>query len=133
MANDDNEQWHLPEPLRITNPQVALAAAQMQKDLSKRVVSPFARLSPEQFARSRAQGRIEHLSRALQQVDRELRTRFDPRNRSRLKEARQALAIRLAENFAVIGRYDLAVELDPRPEYQREYAKHLQQELRVNL
>lgn len=133
MANDDNEQWHLPEPLRMSNPKVALASAQMRTELEKRAVSPFARLSPQEFARIRARGRIEHLSQALQQVYVELQTHLDPRLRIQLKEARNALAIRLAENLAVVERFDLACEVDPRPEYREQYAKHLREQLRVTL
>lgn len=133
MANDDNEQWFLPEPLRMSNPKVALASAQMRTDLEKRAVSPFARLSPQEFARIRARGRIEHLARALELVDEGLKTHLDPATRVNLKNARRALSIRLAENLAVIDRYDLACELDPRPEYREQYAKHLREQLRVSL
>lgn len=134
MANDDNQKWHLPAPLDINkNPAVKLAAAQLRKELEPRAVSPFARLSPTEFAKVRARGRIQHLSHALQQVDAELRTHLDPNLRTKLKEARKALAIRLSENLVILGRFDLAAELDPRPEHQAEYAKHLREQLRVIL
>lgn len=133
MANDDNQKWELPPNLRIDNPAVRLQAAQMRKDLEPRAVSPFARLSPQEFARIRARGRIDHLTRALNQVDAELKEHFDPNRRTSLKEARNSLAIRLAENLAIIERYDLAHEIDPRPEYREVYAKHLREQLRVSL
>lgn len=134
MANDDSEKWFLPDALDINkNPAVRLQSAQMRTELEKRAVSPFARLSPEEFARIRARGRIEHLSQALQQVHVELQTHLDPHLRIQLKEARNALAIRLAENLAILERYDLATEIDPRPEYREQYAKHLREQLRVSL
>ena len=133
MANDDNTKWELPEPLRMTNPLVRLQSAQMRTELEKRAVSPFARLSPQEFARIRARGRIEHLARALELVDEGLKTHLDPATRVKLKSARHALSIRLAENLAIVERYDLATEIDPRPEYREQYAKHLREQLRVSL
>lgn len=129
MANDDNEVWHLPEPLRITNPKVAEQAAQMRKDLEPRAISPFARLSPREFAKQRARGRIQHLTRSLQVVERQLRHSRGREEHHNLQEAKKALRARLAENLAVIGNYALAAELAPDPAKQQEYAKEIRREL----
>lgn len=126
MANDDTQQWHLPKPLQISNPKVAEAAAQMRKDLEPLAVSPFARLSPQEFARLRAQARIRHLTGALQQVDREIKTNRGVDSGRQLQEARVALRGRLAENLAIIGNYALAAELEPDLAKQQEYAKQVQ-------
>lgn len=122
MANDDTEQWHLPKPLQITNPKVAEQAAEMRADLEPRVVSPFARLSPQEFARIRARGRIDHLTTALRQVDQEIKANRGRVYALKLREARNALAARLAENLAIIGNYALAAELAPDKRYRDEYA-----------
>lgn len=126
MANDDTQQWHLPKPLQISNPKVAAAAAEMRKDLEPRAVSPFARLSPQQFARIRAQARIRHLTEAMQQVDREIKTNRGVDYGHQLQEARIALRSRLAENLAIAGNYALAAELEPDLAKQQEYAKQVQ-------
>lgn len=130
---ESEEKWELPDNLKISNPDVARIAAQMRRELQARAISPFARLSPKESNRLRARGRIEHLTNALQQVDAELKVHLDPRRRLALKEARTSIAIRLAENLAIVERYDLACEVDPRPEYREQYAKHLREQLRVSL
>lgn len=122
MANDDQEVWHLPKPLQISNPKVAAAAAEMAKDLSARAVSPFARLSPQEFARVRASARIPHLAQALQQVDQEIKQNRGVVYGRKLQEARRALMGRLAESLATAGDYSLAAEVAPDLEKAREYA-----------
>lgn len=122
MANDDQEVWHLPAPLRVSNPKIAEQAAEMRKDLEPRVVSPFARLSPQEFARIRARGRIGHLTTALRQVDQEIKDNRGRDHARKLHEARKALAARLSENLAIVGNYALAAELAPDKRYRDEYA-----------
>ena len=121
MANDDNEQWQLPESLRLTNPKTVAAAAELRKQLEPKAISPFAHFSPEVFAQNRALARINHLTRALQQVRTELRTARGRYSVQKLHEAEVSLSIRLAENYAVLGHYATAAQLDPRPEYKAEY------------
>lgn len=130
MANEDSEKWHLPEALDINkNPLVKLQAEQMRQELSKRAVSPFARLSPEEFAKNRALGRIEHLTKALQQVEQKLRQSRGREEHRQLNEAKVALKTRLAENLAVIENYALAAELHPDPAHQQEYAKKIRRQV----
>lgn len=123
MANEDNEKWELPEPLRITNEQVAAQALEMAKELKPKAVSPFARLSPQEFERIRATARVSHIADDLHRVEDKLKTSRGKDSVQKLREARHALAKRLAENLATIGRYDLAAGIAPDPEQQKEYAE----------
>jgi len=125
MANDDKEQWHLPAALRITNPKVAEEAAQMRLELARRINSPFARLTPEEFALARATARIEHLEQALLMVQAEERNTRGKESRRQLAEARAGLLARIAENLAVLGQYDLAAAVHPDPGHQAEYRKQI--------
>lgn len=133
MANDDNTKWFLPEALDINkSPLVKLQADQMHKDLEKRVVSPFARLSPAEFAKVRARARIEHLVQSLQQVEAEIKVNKGRVYAKRLYEARDALRTRLAENLAVVGNFALAAEVHPDPAHREEYAKKLRKQVSVS-
>lgn len=134
MANSDSERWYLPEALDIKkSPLVKAQAEQMRRDLEKRAVSPFARLSPQEFAKVRARARIEHLVLALNQVDQEIRTNRGREQGQRLQEARSALAARLAENFAVLGNLALAAEIHPDAAHRAEYAKQFRKEVETPL
>ena len=122
MANDDNQKWELPPNLRIDNPAVKVQADQMRRDLEKRAISPFARLSPTEFAKVRAYARIQHLTRALQEVERRIQTERGKETSRQLHEAKTALQARLAENLAVVGNYALAAELAPDKAHRDEFA-----------
>lgn len=122
MAHDDNAKWELPAPLRITNPLVKLQADEMRKQLEPRAVSPFARLSPTEFARLRARGRIQHLTQSLQTVEQQLQASRGVEEHRNLNEAKRALQARLAENLAVIGNFALAAEIAPDKAHRDEYA-----------
>lgn len=121
MANDDREQWFLPEALRISNPRVAEAAAELQRQLKGKIQSPFGRVSPREFAKNRAAARIQHLSQSLAAVEQQMRQRLGPYETKQLERAHNALSIRLAENLAVAGRPDLAYEVEPRKQYKKQY------------
>lgn len=124
MANEDSEKWFLPAALDINkNPAVMLQAIQMRKDLEPRAVSPFARLSPTEFAKVRARSRIQHLTRALQQVEEQLRGSRGVVEHHNLNAAKRALQTRLAENLAVLENWALAAEIHPDEAHRREYAK----------
>jgi hypothetical protein len=73
--------------------------------------------------RIRATARIPHLLDDLNRVDAELAFSRGKDSVRKLREAREALSIRLAENLAIVGRYDLAAEIEPRSEHQKDYAK----------
>jgi hypothetical protein len=124
MPNEDNEQWHLPAALRIDNPKVVAESIELQKRLKPKVISPFARLSPTEFARERAKVRVQHLWEAVKATTMQQNQHASHRDLRELRNAQRALYIRLAENYAILGEFKVAAEYDPRPEYQREYAKH---------
>lgn len=131
MASNDSERWHLPEPLGITkNPMVKIQADQMRHELEKRAVSPFARLSPEEFAKVRARSRIQHLYRSLRLVEEQLRQSRGRVEHLNLNAARDALKTRLAENLAVVGNYALAAELHPDEAHRLEYVKQIRNDFR---
>jgi hypothetical protein len=94
----------------------------MRRDLEKRAISPFARLSPTEFARIRAKARIQHLGRSLRLVDQQLQSERGRDTVHKLMEARKALADRLAENLAVVGDFALAAELAQDKAHRDEYA-----------
>lgn len=122
--SDDNTKWHLPEALDINkNPAVMFQALQMRKDLEPRAISPFARLSPTEFAQIRARGRIQHLSQSLQQVEGQLRDSRGREEHHNLNAAKRALQTRLAENLAVLENWALAAEIHPDEAHRLEYAK----------
>jgi broad specificity phosphatase PhoE len=130
MANDDNEKWSLPAVLDINkNPAVREQAAELRKQLEPRAVSPFARLSPQEFARIRARNRIPHLTSALQQVEQEIKVNRGVVYGRQLQEARDALRARLAENLAILQNFALAAEIHPDPRYRQEYAKQFRKEV----
>lgn len=126
MANEDNVQWHLPEALRITNPKVAQQARDLAKDLKPKAISPFQHLSPQDFLKNRAAGRIPHLMDDLNRVEEALKYERGRDSVHKLREAYVAIRQKLAESFAILGRYDLACEMTLHPEYKAEYAKNIE-------
>lgn len=123
MNEQQEEKWYLPEALDVTKSESALSRSiELRKQLAPRAISPFARLSSQEFERVRAADRITHIADDLHRVDEELKTERGRDSVEKLKEARIALAHRLAENLAIVGRYDLASELEPDPEQRKEYA-----------
>ncbi len=126
MNEDPNAKWELPPNLRITSPKVQEEVIQLRKQLEPRAVSPFARLSPQEFERNRATARIHHIADDLHRVEEALKTNRGADSHKKLKEARYALAARLAENLSIVGRYDLAAEIAPDPAQQKEYAAVVQ-------
>lgn len=123
MANEDSKQWHLPPNLRITNPKVAREAKEYQQIWKAKAVSPFQHLSPQESLKNRAIARIPHLQEALNQVELELIGNRGRYSRRRLNQATRGLKIRLAESYAIVGRFDMAALTEPRDEYKREYGK----------
>lgn len=129
MASDDNEKWELPPELRIDNPAVKVQSDQMRRDLEKRAVSPFARLSPKEFARIRAQARIEHLTSALREIEQRLSVERGRVAHHNLRAARTALRTRLAENLAVLEQWALAADIHPDEAHRQEYLKKINREV----
>lgn len=125
MPNDDEVQWFLPAALQISNPKVAAEAAELRKRLAPTAVSPFAHLSPIQFAQNRAKSRVQHLGRSLEAVTMQMRSGIGRHELKELQKAHEALRIRLAENLAILGEWQYAASVEPREEYRKEYLKHV--------
>lgn len=127
MKLSDDGKWELPEQLRITDPLVLAQSEQMRAELSKRAQSPFAHLTPHEAERHNAgimathlEGELQHLSEQIARV-----LTVGGGDLIELTEARKAISARLAEAYATLGRFDLAYEVDPRPEHRAEHLEIL--------
>lgn len=112
-----DEKWYLPEALRITNPDVLEKAEAFQKQLAQKANSPFAHLSPREQEQVNAARIVDHLSVDLNRIDDELAKQEN----KELHEGRYAIASRLAEAYATLGRFQLALEVDPRETHRAEH------------
>lgn len=128
MQPSDEGKWELPEALRITDPLVLAQSEQMRTELTKRAQSPFAHLSPQEQERHQAgimathlEGELQHLSEQIVKV-----LTVGGGDLDELAEAKKAIAARLAEAYASLGRYDLAFEIDPRSEHRAEHLEILE-------
>lgn len=124
MPNEDKDQWHLPEPLRITNPKVAEASAEFQKQMAQSNPSPLAHVAPKELELQRAARMAEHLEQDYRRII-EQTYRAKAAGLPSLSEARNAIAARLAEAYATLGRYPEALLIDPRPEHRIQYRQVL--------
>lgn len=128
MQPSDDGKWELPERLRITDPDVLAQSEQMRADLSKRAQSPFAHLTPQEAERHNAAIMATHLEGERQHLN-ELKGMALTVGRvdiDVLTEAHKAISARLAEAYATLGRFDLAAEVDPRPEHRAEHIEILE-------
>ena len=112
-----DEKWTLPKALKIDDPKVQERAEIMREDLAQRSQSPFASLSPAEHARVRAAQIASEMQADLDRINGELKKHPV----DELKSARVAIAAQLAEQYAVIGRYDLAAQLHPNKAHREEY------------
>lgn len=131
--DNPNEKWELPERLRITNPDVLTRANALAAELAVRVASPFGRLSPQEQERASAALMADHLKKDLERVNLQITEIVlvdgrdsQSRKLTELLEARYHISRRLAEAYVSIGRFDLAAEIDPRPESRDEYVEILE-------
>lgn len=117
-------RWELPEALRVT-PERLAAFDEAQRELARRVNSPFANLTPSEHARARAAQLIPELAMALDHVEKQLGrvfTRKGVEHFGELTDAQKNLWRQLAEAHAATGRFDEAA----RYEYDRtEKARYL--------
>lgn len=117
-------RWELPEALRVT-PERLAAFDEAQRELARRINSPFAHLSPSEHARARAAQQVPELEAALKGVEKKLGKVFTAggaENFEELQEAQKVLWRQLAEAHATTGRFDLAAHY----EYDRgEQARYL--------
>jgi hypothetical protein len=110
------EKWELPAALRVTPENLADVEA-WQREIARRVNSPFTSLSPLEHEIARARQLIEDHKLTLRGLDVIIK-RGGTRGKHlrRLKaaqEARPIVAAQLAEAYASAGRFDLAAEHDP--------------------
>lgn len=133
MRTEETEKWELPARLRITDPDVLAQSEAMRADLAQRVNSPFARLSPQEQERANAAVIADHLKKDLERVNHQITaivivngSDSQSRKLQDLQDARHHISARLAEAYASIGRFDLAAEIDPRPESRAEYVEILE-------
>lgn len=124
MPNEDTEKWELPAPLRITNPKVAEASAEFQKQMAQSNPSPLAHVAPKELELQRAARMAEHLEQDYRRIIKQT-YRAKAAELPSLAEARNAVAARLAEAYATLGRYPEALLIDPRPEHRIQYRQVL--------
>lgn len=117
MSQPDDEKWTLPLRLQINSPEALEKAEAFQKQLAQKANSPFARLSPQEQERINAARMVDHLSTDLVRIDDELAKQEN----KELREGRYAIASRLAEAYATLGRFDMAAEVDPREAHKAEH------------
>ena len=113
MSEQDTERWEMPLKLRLdeTNPDFAALVEQseaQQKAWAKKIASPFSSKNPIDFERGMAAVKIAAKKQALQNL-----TPDDP--------VYARIAAQLAENYSIIGRFDEAAKIDPRPKHVAEW------------
>ncbi len=137
----EQAEWKLPEGRRLDPELIALPDAEFRKkdpamhklwhrtldqqaELVRKVNSPGAALAPQDIHRAHASQMAEELSVVIERVKKERDAAVvgtGPGDPAELQGALLALQQRRAESLATIGRYDLAAQVDPRPEYQKHY------------
>lgn len=126
----ENERWELPGPLRLTPERLEEVEAEQRK-LAARAQSPFANLSPAEHERATAarvasehKANLELLDFLILKGEGLKRPSRKERGGLRVaKDARPAVAAQLAAAYAVVGRYDLAAEVEPDEGQRAEYLK----------
>lgn len=129
MQPSDDGKWNLPERLRISDPEVLAQSEQMRAELSKRVQSPFAHLSSQEYERHNAGIMATHLELERQHLGEQINDVFSGKMPGDLHEftaAHGAISARLAEAYATLGRYDLAAETTPDEAQRKEYVEVLE-------
>lgn len=117
MPQHEDTKWNLPPQLQINSPEALEKAEAFQKQLAQKANSPFAHLSPREQEQVNAARMIDHLSADLHRIDEEL----GKQDSEELREGRYALAARLAEAYATLGRFELAADADPREDHKAEH------------
>lgn len=121
------EKWSLPQNLQITDPKVLAQAEQMQKELAARANSPFANLSVQDHARVRAIRIVDELKENLSYIEKQLGGAITKGGDDEsLKKAKLSVLRQLAEQYAVVGRFDLAAQLHPDQAHKDEYVSILE-------
>lgn len=112
-----SEKWTLPANLKLTKALRAQAEEQ-QAEWASKTASPFGSLSPAEFERSKAATSAAENERLLQAIE-------DAPNKEEFAESAMFLRQSLAENYAVLGRFDKSAELEHNPTRRAEYEQIL--------
>jgi hypothetical protein len=99
-----------------------------QARLATMAALPFGGMSPQEVERARSWTIIESLRGALEELEKLVGEALvsGRDDLQELQTSRTALRHQLAERLAIVGRYDLAAEIEPDPVYQDEYVKILE-------
>jgi hypothetical protein len=111
--------FQLPTRLRIT-PEKQEIIAQEQELWRRQANSPFASKTPFDMERANAAVAVRDLTQNIKDVRRELR-KADKKGKSDWQQTLTALKNRLAESYAVLGRYDKAARLTSNKQQRREW------------
>lgn len=120
-------KWELPERYRLTPELLAKSDAE-QARLAAMSALPYGGMSPQDAERARSWTIIDSLRNTLSELERMIGEAVvtGREDLEELKESRQALRHRMAERLAIVGRYDLAAEIEPDPAYFDEYVRILE-------
>jgi hypothetical protein len=128
------ERWELPESLQIAlNPELLKKADAKQEEWKRTATSPYGSSSPQEFERLRAARQVDELRAALKGVEKDIHRLAisDPQGLiADYERARINLASQLAENLAIIGRFDEAARIHPNAEIRADYLSIMEAVLR---
>ncbi len=131
MKYVEGEKWELPPRLRMDSAEKLAAADAAQRELARKVQSPFASVSPSERERERAARLVaEHKATAellggyiLVTQRREDLSGGERRQLAAAREALPVILTQLAEAYAATGRYDKAAEYEPDEGKRDEYLR----------
>jgi hypothetical protein len=127
-------RWELPKPFRLRRELLALPPEQLkekdpemyalwerikadEKRLAASMAMPFEQMPAQDIYRARAVQRSEEHKATIARLDKEIGQAIVVGGESleALQATKRALRHRLAEQYALMGRYDLAAEAEPDP------------------
>ena len=134
MVTTTEERWELPEPLQIAlNPELLVKADAQQRAWRSKAASPYGSMSPQEFERVRAVRMVEEMLRDLPPLVQEIHRLSISDPQSRLAEYDQArinLQTQLAEQLAIMGRFDEAAIYEPDSKERDNYVSILEAVMR---
>jgi len=134
-------KWELPKRFRLNAALLSLPAKELQKKdpemfalwertreeqarLAANAAAPHSRPSSQEMFRARSVQRAEELRNTIDLLNQRIGlvlTADGDGNLAELQKARTTLKHRRAEQLAIHGRYDLAFQEEPQPEYREYY------------
>jgi hypothetical protein len=119
-------KWELPERYRLT-PEMLAKSDTEQTRLSAAAAMPYGGMSPQEVERARSWTIIGSLRDTLSELERSIGEALveGRHDLEELQSSRVAVRHQLAERCAIVGRYDLAAEIEPDPVYRDEYLEIL--------